>query len=172
MALPPNGRGFREIGYHYFYERNGTEKKGREENEEGAHCPTDVDEAGNVIVPKAPGTSFNFKSIALCFAGDGDIEYPTSEQIESMRTRILDVMKRYNIPINRVLMHRDYDFHGKTCPGSLINDHWIFRTFLSPPEQHPSQKQEKEEKQKLILQYQSLIEQLLALVAKLSALLK
>ena len=47
-------RGFRCIGYHYVVRLDGTYERGRQDHEEGAHCPQQ---------------SMNRRSISICYIG-------------------------------------------------------------------------------------------------------
>ena len=57
------GNGWADIGYHYFLEPYGIEKKGRPDSVVGAHVAW-----------------HNHDSIGICLAGNFDIEEPTKEQ--------------------------------------------------------------------------------------------
>lgn len=93
------------IGYHYLIEKNGDIYKPREDTDIGAHTSQD---------------SMNYKSIAVCFTGNFDIEEPTLEQIQSALAVIESVQKKYNIPDSKVKPHRFWA--PKSCWGSKMSD--------------------------------------------------
>jgi len=98
-------RGWREGGYHYFINYDGSIEKGRDEDEVGAHC---VD------------MNMNTKSIGICMEGHGDKEVWTNEQWESLEALARKEMDEYDIPIENVLGHRETGA-PKTCPGRKID---------------------------------------------------
>ncbi len=97
--------GWGMIGYHWFIEKDGKTRKGRAENDEGAHT-----------------LGANTKSIGVCLAGNFDVTLPTKEQIQSLIVCLKDIRSRYKIPVANILPHRK--FSVKTCYGSLLSDTW------------------------------------------------
>jgi len=104
-------RGFKKIGYHYFYRRNGMEEVGRKEWETGAHV-------------KGKNTG----KIGLCFSGGLDkrtgpnvgVNNMTKEQEQALVSRIKTLKKKW--PKAVVLGHRDL---GQTqCPGFDVASWW------------------------------------------------
>lgn len=97
-------RGFNKIGYHYVIDLDGTVEKGRKENENGAHT-----------------VGHNSKSIGICYIGglEKDGKTPkdtrTQEQKNAMYKLVDSLMKKYNIPLNKVYGH--YQFANKACPS-------------------------------------------------------
>jgi len=98
--------GWSDIGYHYYIKKNGDIKKGREDNEIGAHCKKQ---------------RMNYKSLGICFEGHHNKEHWTDQQKESFieLTRLLRA--RYNIPVDNVIGHREVQGVNKDCPGTRIN---------------------------------------------------
>lgn len=96
------------IGYHYLITGE-TMYKCKEDFEVGAHCNFVVD-----------GVSMNYQSIGVCIGFDGDIELPIKPHLDLFKSLIEKIMKKYDIPIERVVFHRDFDNKGKTCPGTLF----------------------------------------------------
>ena len=86
-------------GYHYLIERSGKTVKLREENEEGAHAPEE---------------KMNFRSIGIALAGDFQEMRPSSPQIHALRTLITEIRSRYDIPLERILLHREVS--QTSCP--------------------------------------------------------
>jgi len=98
-------KGWGMIGYHYLLEPNGIIKKGRAENQVGAHCYQE---------------GMNYNSIGICLTGYFDIEEPTKEQKEALADLVKELQKKYKIPDENVVGHRH--FAPKTCPGTNIPD--------------------------------------------------
>ena len=103
-------KGWRNTGYHFiinngqvksdiFYDfMDGTVELGRPINEVGAHCKG----------------GYNSNSIGICLIGHG--EY-TQSQYDTMYDVIIDIMEKYDIPIENVLGHYETpQSGGKTCP--------------------------------------------------------
>ena len=99
-------RGFRTIGYHYYIKKNGDIKKGREDNEVGAHCRDQ---------------GMNHKSLGIAFQGHHNKEDWTEEQKDSFIELCRLLRTRYNIPVSNVLGHREVQGVNKDCPGTKIN---------------------------------------------------
>ena len=111
-------QGWRDIGYHagvelvtspsdtslwkYRYQA----LKGRSEHEQAAACPQG-----------------NMNSIALhvCCIGNFDLVGPYPDLLDCLVNRVLlDWMRRYGIPKENIVGHRDYN-SAKTCPGKLFD---------------------------------------------------
>lgn len=104
-------KGWRDIGYHWGIEKIGNIYKilkGREEWDTGAHCK----EGG-----------MNKKAIGICLVGNYDNEPPTEEQYKLLARLCREIMNRHNIPIDNIVMHRQYAINRwtgnpyKSCPG-------------------------------------------------------
>lgn len=103
-------RGWSECGYHlvinngkikpnlYIEALNGSIEVGRDINKTGAHT-----------------IGYNKNSIGICLIGNNDF---TKEQIFNLVDLIVDLMKKYNIPLENVLGHYETPkANGKTCPN-------------------------------------------------------
>lgn len=103
-------RGWRNIGYHYTIDRDGTITKGRSMEENGAHTK---------------GRNKNTCGIAL-FGGFGSTsndrfsENFTPEQMASLQQLIADLMNTY--PITKVSGHNQYA--PKACPGFNVSNYF------------------------------------------------
>lgn len=95
-------KGWGMIGYHWFIERDGTVKKGREESMMGAHTTQWM---------------MNYRSIGICLAGDFDTQDPSDAQWQALKDLLTDVQLRNGIRDGRIKMHRDYAKY-KSCPGA------------------------------------------------------
>ncbi len=97
-----NENGWRDIGYHYVIELDGSIVKGRKDNEQGAHT-----------------SSHNRNSLGICYVG-GLGEYSrkskdtrTPEQIKSLK-KLLDILLVQH-PYAEIAGHNQ--FSNKMCPS-------------------------------------------------------
>lgn len=103
-------RGFRCIGYQYLIKLDGTIEKGRADNEVGAHCNKQ---------------GMNRKALGVCYAGglakDGKTpkDTRTPEQKRALVELVRRLMRQYDIPLDRVVCHNQYD--NKACPSFSID---------------------------------------------------
>lgn len=98
-------------GYHRFCEKDGTAIDARADSDEGAHTK-----------------GYNSISLGYCFAGNGDKEIPTNEQINDFKKWAYQKMREYSIPPDHVVPHRYFLQHReKTCYGALLADNWAAR---------------------------------------------
>jgi hypothetical protein len=93
-------------GYQYVIEQNGTITQARADTEEGAHT------LGN-----------NKNTIGVCLMGNFEEDLPTAEQEQSLRSILREKMKRWNIPVENIMFHRDYA--NTLCPGDKITKRWV-----------------------------------------------
>jgi N-acetyl-anhydromuramyl-L-alanine amidase AmpD len=94
--LPPKGRGWSDVGYHYVVRRDGTVEEGRAEEVIGAHAYDNNSNTLSIcIVDGSGGFNFTFKQLVS-----------TQELIESLRVKYGPL---------KVIGHRDVDA-GKECP--------------------------------------------------------
>jgi N-acetyl-anhydromuramyl-L-alanine amidase AmpD len=103
------GRGWEDIGYHYFIAADGTLHAGRAENLRGAHCRAD---------------GMNARSLGICIAGHFDIEAPTIEQLMTSTAVLRALMRKYAVPAERVLGHGEVEGAETSCPGNAIRT-WL-----------------------------------------------
>ena len=103
-------RGWRNLGYHYTIDRDGTITEGRPMSENGAHTK---------------GRNKNTCGVAL-FGGFGSTsndrfnENFTPEQMASLQQLIADLMNTY--PITKVSGHNQYA--AKACPGFTVSNYF------------------------------------------------
>lgn len=98
-------KGWGNIGYHVFIERNGTMRYGREDNEVGTHCIAD---------------GMNFKSIGICLSGNFEIEQPTQKQLDTLEEEIAFYRNEFNIPEQNILGHGKVKGANTLCPGKNL----------------------------------------------------
>ena len=91
-------RGWSDIGYHYLIYRDGSIHNGRDVDIAGAHCE-----------------GHNAKSIGVCYVGGKGGDTRTLAQKAALINLLTDLIKLY--PTARIVGHRDYDQHRKTCPS-------------------------------------------------------
>jgi N-acetylmuramoyl-L-alanine amidase len=108
------GRGWDDIGYHFFISADGTTRAGRPENVVGAHCKAD---------------DMNRKSLGVCLAGHFDLEAPTIAQLTAVAALLRRLMAKYHVPAGRVFGHGEVSGATTSCPGAVLRQ-WveIFRT--------------------------------------------
>ncbi len=105
--------------YHIFIEPDGVELRYREDWEEGAHTKGQ-----------------NLNSLAFCWAGDGDQEFPTDAQLAAITKRIQEWQQKYSIPNEKVFIVPHRKFAPKSCWGSLLADDWAY-LLVNPPVKAP-----------------------------------
>lgn len=93
-------RGFKSIGYHYLIALDGTIRRGRPENEAGAHC-----------------TGHNSRSIGVCYVGGCDsrmrpADTRTPAQREALGAIVGELLQRYP----GATVHGHNEFAAKACP--------------------------------------------------------
>lgn len=97
------------VGYQYLIRSDGRVKQCRKDTEVGAHCREGY---------------MNFKSIGICLEGNFDVDKPTDKQIFALRDLMRRLSKKYGIPKERVLFHRNYATY-KSCPGKNVSQGFI-----------------------------------------------
>ncbi|SMB95291.1 N-acetylmuramoyl-L-alanine amidase [Desulfonispora thiosulfatigenes DSM 11270] len=92
--------GWRDIGYHYLIEQDGSLHKGRAENDTGAHCKEQ---------------RCNFTSLGICLVGNFDKYEPNQKQLDTLDKLLKDIFNRYG----KLSIYTHNHFAGyKTCPGT------------------------------------------------------
>lgn len=95
-------KGWGDIGYHYLITGDGVVHAGRSEDTVGAHC-----RAGGM----------NFKSLGICVAGNFENEHPSMAQIESLEKLLSELLTKYDIPIGKLLAHKEAPEAATLCCG-------------------------------------------------------
>lgn len=106
-------RGWRNIGYHWFIERDGSIKAGRPETETGAHV-----------------YGYNKRNLGICLSGGlndetGEAENNfTEEQFDSLQWLLDEKRSQFGVPLTNVKGHRDYspdlNRDGRITPNEFI----------------------------------------------------
>lgn len=128
--------------YQIFFEPDGAELRYREDWEEGAHTK-----------------GHNLDALAFCWAGDGDIEFPTDPQATAVVKRIKEWQAKYSIPNEKVYIVPHRKFAPKTCWGSLLADDWAF--LLANPSQKDGEELKKQQEIERLTKIIDVLKQLL-----------
>lgn len=113
------GRGWSDIGYHYVI-NNGKIHKG---DKVGEHIEDGFIEKGRAgYVAGAHCRGQNKDSIGICLIGNYDF---TDNQYKSLVQLLNGLMEQYNLTINDVYGHYEFDTHGKTCPNFNPRDKYL-----------------------------------------------
>lgn len=94
------GKGFLDVGYHYFIQNDGTVEGGRDESIMGAHC-----------------YGRNAHSIGICLSGNEEF---SKIQFYQARKLIRQLMKKYGLTPESVKPHNFYN-KQKSCPNFDIS---------------------------------------------------
>lgn len=100
------GNGWKDIGYHYVIELDGSVKDGRPVEQVGAHCK-----------------NHNSNSIGICYVGGIDDKRKpkdtrTVQQKESMFLLVYRLLNLYGLSFENVYCHNQFD--NKSCPSFKI----------------------------------------------------
>ena len=99
-APPPKGRGWKDIGYHFVVDLDGTVECGRPVEQKGAHC-----------------SDHNATTIGVCYVGGLKYDKPADTRTEAQKrslAALIGVLKSCFPSIAKVSGHRDYA--NKACP--------------------------------------------------------
>ena len=106
-----NGRGWKDVGYHYIIYLDGSIKKGRQDNVPGAHCRQN-----------------NRSSLGICYIGgvEQDGKTPkdtrTAKQIESLDALLLTLKAIHTDSV----VHGHRDFANKACPSFDATEEYCY----------------------------------------------
>lgn len=106
---------WKDIGYHYVIEEDGSVHVGRPESEVGAHVG-----------------GFNVHTLGICVTGHGDFAPFLPKQLASLVKLCAKLCSERGLSGIRVIGHREAPEHGalptaKTCPGALVDMNEIRR---------------------------------------------
>lgn len=129
-------------GYTHYLGTNGVITQARCMDDEGAHT-TGYNKGGH---------------IALCIAGNFNIEYPNEKQIKSLK-QFIDSNERY-----QVMFHSELQ-DNRTCPGILFTRDYFNDLWIDEEDENKQKEIQKLQGVLIILlkQLQSLLEQILRL---------
>lgn len=97
-----NGNRWKDIGYHYVIELDGSIHKGREENVVGAHC-----------------SGQNINSIGVCYVGGvaKDGKTPKDTRTEAQKSSLLKLLKNLKAKYPSATIYGHREFAAKACPS-------------------------------------------------------
>lgn len=104
MAMPPNGRGWQDVGYHLVIQPSGEVQNGRPLNQVGAHVE-----------------GANLDNIGICLIGHDRFSW---EQLDALRYKLDVICMTYSIPKWAIYCHNQFPSaqkQGKQCPSMEIN---------------------------------------------------
>ena len=95
------GRGWSDIGYHFYIELDGTIKKGRDINKSGAHTK-----------------GHNKNSIGICYCGgvESDGKTPKDTRTSEQKESLLLLLKTLKKMHPEATIHGHNEFAAKSCP--------------------------------------------------------
>jgi N-acetylmuramoyl-L-alanine amidase len=103
--------GWDAVGYHFIIgngvnnlSTDGEIEIGRELKYQGAHVKNE-----------------NHNSIGICLTGNLDNYRATEKQYSSLIRLVKDLMNTYNVDVQNIVGHRDFDGVTKTCPGKMFD---------------------------------------------------
>ena len=96
------GRGWTDIGYHFYIELDGTIKKGRDIDKSGAHCK-----------------NHNRNSIGVSYCGgvEADGKTPKDTRTEAQKESLLHVLKTLIAMFPLATIYSHNEFANKACPS-------------------------------------------------------
>ena len=97
-----NGNHWKDIGYHYVIELDGSIHKGRDENVIGAHC-----------------SGQNANSIGICYVGGvaKDGKTPKDTRTDAQRKSLLELVKELKAKYPNATIQGQREFAAKACPS-------------------------------------------------------
>ena len=97
-----NGNHWKDIGYHYVVELDGSIHKGRDENVIGAHC-----------------SGQNANSIGICYIGGvaKDGKTPKDTRTDAQKRSLLELLKKLKAKYPNATIHGHREFAAKACPS-------------------------------------------------------
>lgn len=97
-----NDNHWKDIGYHYVIELDGSIHKGRDENVIGAHC-----------------SGQNANSIGICYVGGvaKDGKTPKDTRTDAQKQSLLKLLKSLKVKYPNATIHGHREFAAKACPS-------------------------------------------------------
>ena len=97
-----NGRGWSDIGYHFYIDLYGEIHKGRDIAKIGAHCK-----------------GHNRNSIGICYCGgvEADGKTPKDTRLDCQKEALTAVLRTLKAMYPNAVVHSHNDFANKACPS-------------------------------------------------------
>ena len=97
-----DGRGWSDIGYHFYIDLYGEIHKGRDISKIGAHCK-----------------GHNRNSIGICYCGgvEADGKTPKDTRLECQKESLIAVLRTLKAMYPNAVIHSHNDFANKACPS-------------------------------------------------------
>ena len=104
-----NGRGWSDIGYHFYIDIKGDIHKGRDISRIGAHC-----------------SGHNRNSIGICYCGgvEQDGRTPKDTRTEEQKQGLLHVLKTLKAMYPAATIYSHNEFANKACPSFNATDEY------------------------------------------------
>jgi N-acetylmuramoyl-L-alanine amidase len=106
---PPNGRGWRDVGYHKVIRRGGKIESGRFENGDSILEGAEIG---------AHAVGHNAASLAVCLVGRLRFD---RRQIAALLTLLAELCRKHDVAVSDVVGHYELDSR-KTCPNLDLDD--------------------------------------------------
>lgn len=97
--------GWRDVGYNFVIERDGRVVNGRSLDMPGAHCLA---------------AGMNHRSIGVALIGNLGNHPPTRPQVETLPSLLRSLMRKFGVPPEHVLGHREVPGAATACPGRFV----------------------------------------------------
>ena len=105
--------GWGRIGYHFVIEGDGKlvdcAQYGTTRDKVGYHCKQN---------------NMNYISFGICLTGNFDVEDPSTKQLETLKSVVLSLAGKYDIPEHNFHFHREFATY-KSCPGNRLDKETI-----------------------------------------------
>ena len=97
-----DGRGWSDIGYHFYIDLEGNIFKGRDIAKMGAHCK-----------------GYNRNSIGICYCGgvEADGKTPKDTRLDCQKEALVAVLRTLKAMFPNAVIHSHNDFANKACPS-------------------------------------------------------
>ena len=97
-----DGRGWSDIGYHFYIELDGSIKKGRDIDKSGAHCKW-----------------HNRNYIGVCYCGgvESDGKTPKDTRTQIQKESLIHVLKTLKAMYPDAIIYSHNEFANKACPS-------------------------------------------------------
>jgi len=92
-----------DIGYHFVIDRAGRIYEGRPLQWQGAHV-----------------RDHNQGNIGVLCLGNFEVQVPSEQQLNALAGHVRTLRRHYNVPVNRVITHKEWEGARTACPGMRL----------------------------------------------------